>query len=393
MGMLVNELREVLSIEGLRLLDSLPPFDSGADVVRAVADLRKAGHSPAMVAAVLSQSKLRAKAVSKFGPFAERMLFTEAGLEQATRIQVAALHAGRFRDAGVARVADLGCGIGADALALAAIDLEVTAVERDEVTAAIAAYNLAPWTNATVEHGDATEFDLSGHDGVYLDPARRDGVRRLTDPADWSPSLDFAFEIGGRLPTGVKLGPGIDRDLIPAGAEAQWISVDRDVVELGVWFGAAARPGITRSALVIGEHGAAELTAAADSADVAIGDLGEFVYEPDGAVIRARLIGDLARTLDARMLSDQIAYLSTDRAVQTPFAVGFRVTETLPLDVKAIKKRLGILGIGTLEIKKRGVDIDPAAFRSKLSLKGRESATLFLTRVAGKRVALLAQRL
>jgi predicted RNA methylase len=393
MGMLVNELREVLSIEGLRLLDSLPPFDSGADVVRAVADLRKAGHSPAMVAAVLSQSKLRAKAVSKFGPFAERMLFTEAGLEQATRIQVAALHAGRFRDAGVARVADLGCGIGADALALAAIDLEVTAVERDEVTAAIAAYNLAPWTNATVEHGDATEFDLSGHDGVYLDPARRDGVRRLADPADWSPSLDFAFEIGGRLPTGVKLGPGIDRDLIPTGAEAQWISVDRDVVELGVWFGAAARPGITRSALVIGEHGAAELTAAADSADVAIGDLGEFVYEPDGAVIRARLIGDLARTLDARMLSDQIAYLSTDRAVQTPFAVGFRVTETLPLDVKAIKKRLGILGIGTLEIKKRGVDIDPAAFRSKLSLKGRESATLFLTRVAGKRVALLAQRL
>ena len=390
--MLVNELREVLSIEGLRLLDSLPPFDPGADVVRAVSDLRKAGHSPALVAAVLSQSRLRAKAVSKFGPFAERMLFTDAGLEQATRIQVAALHAGRFRDAGVTRVADLGCGIGADALALAALELEVTAVERDEVTAAIAAYNLAPWPNAAVEHGDATAFDLSGHDGVYLDPARRDGARRLTDPADWSPSLDFAFEIGGRLPTGVKLGPGIDRDLIPAGAEAQWISVDRDVVELGVWFGAAARPGITRSALVIGEHGTAELTAAADSEDVGIGDLGEFVYEPDGAVIRARLIGDLARSLDARMLSDQIAYLTADSAVRTPFAVCFRVTETLPLDAKVIKKRLGALGIGTLEIKKRGVDIDPAAFRSKLSLKGRESATLFLTRVGGRRVALLAQR-
>jgi len=390
--MLVDELREVLSIEGLRLLDSLPPFDPGADVVRTVAALRKEGHSPALVAAVLGQSKLRARAAAKFGPFAERMLFTEAGLEQATRIQVAALHAGRFREAGVSRVADLGCGIGADALALAAIELEVTAVERDEVTAAIAAYNLAPWTNATVEHGDATAFDLSGHDGVYLDPARRSGARRLKDPADWSPSLDFAFEIGTRLPTGVKLGPGIDRDLIPVGAEAQWVSVDRDVVELGVWFGAAARPGITRSALVIGDHGAAELTAAADSADVPIGDLGEFVYEPDGAVIRARLIGDLARSLDARMLSDQIAYLTADRAVQTPFAVCFRITETLPLDVKAIKKRLSALGVGTLEIKKRGVDIDPAVFRSKLSLKGRASATLFLTRVAGRRVALLAER-
>jgi hypothetical protein len=92
------------------------------------------------------------------------------------------------------------------------------------------------------------------------------------------------------------------------------------------------------------------------------------------------------------MISDQIAYLSTDAAVQTPFAVGFRITETLPLDERAIKKRLQTLGVGTLEIKKRGVDIDPAQFRAKLSLKGTNNATLFLTRVAGKRVALLAER-
>ena len=388
----VTEFRELLSTEGLGLLDSLPAFDSKTDVVRTVADLRKAGHSPALVAAVLSQSKLRARAVAKFGPFAGRMLFTEAGLEQATRLKVAALHAGRFRDAGVVRVADLGCGIGADALALAAIDIAVTGVERDEVTAAIAAYNLAPFENATIEHADARDFDLAAFDGVYLDPARRSDARRLKDPADWSPSLDFAFGIGSRLPTGVKLGPGIDRDLIPAGVEAQWVSVDRDVVELGVWFGAAARPGVGRSALVIGEHGSAELTAAADSPDVELGELGEYLYEPDGAVIRARLIGDLARGIDARMISDQIAYLSTDTAVDTPFAVGFRITETLPLDEKAIKRRLQALGIGTLEIKKRGVDIDPAQFRAKLSLKGNDDATLFLTRVAGKRVALLAQR-
>ena len=387
-----TELRELLTTEGLRLLDSLPPFDSNADVVRTVASLRKAGHSPALVAAVLSQSKLRSRAVPKFGPFAKRMLFTEAGLEQATRLKVAALHAGRFRDAGVTSVADLGCGIGADALALAAIDLRVTGVERDEVTAAIAAYNLAPFENATIENADATAVDLAAFEGVYLDPARRSDARRLKDPADWSPSLDFAFEIGSRLPTGVKLGPGIDRDLIPAGVEAQWISVDRDVVELGVWFGAAARPGIGRSALVISDHGTAELTAAADSADVELGALGEYLYEPDGAVIRARLIGDLARSMDARMISDQIAYLSTDSAVETPFAVGFRITEILPLDERAIKKRLQTLGVGTLEIKKRGVDIDPAQFRAKLSLKGSKNATLFLTRVGGKRVALLAER-
>lgn len=386
------ELMELLSADGLRLLDSLPPYESKADVLKMVSDLRSAGHSPALVAAVLNQSKLRARADAKFGPFAQRMLFTEPGLEQATRLSVAAIHAGRFQSAGVRRVADLGCGVGADAMAMAALDLAVTAVERDELTAAVAAYNLAPWPDVTVEHADATEFDLSGVDAVYLDPARRDDRKRLSNPADWSPSLDFAFGLGQRLPTGVKLGPGVDRDLIPAEAEAQWISVGHDVVELGVWFGSLARAGIRRAALVIGDHGRAELTAGDDSEDVEVGPLGQYLYEPDGAVIRARLIGDLGRRVGAHMLSAGIAWLTSDQAIDTPFASRFRVVATFPLDERSLRKELAVRRIGTLEIKKRGVDIDPATFRKKLSLKGPESATLILTRVGGRHTALLAER-
>lgn len=387
-----SELRELLTPDGLRLLDSLPAWHSGTDVVRSVADLRKAGHSPVLVAAVLHQARLRSKAVAKFGPFAERMLFTTAGLEQATRLQVAALHAGRYRDAGVTRVADLGSGIGADALAMAAIDLEVTAVERDEVTAALAAYNLAPWQNASVVNGDATEVDLDDFDAAYVDPARRSSSRRLNDPADWSPSLDFAFGIAGRIPVGVKLGPGIDRDLIPEGCEAQWISVGGDVVELGVWFGSLARPGVGRSALVLGASGPAELTSADDSEDAETGALGAYVLEPDGAVIRARLIGDLARSLGAHMLDPRIAYLTSDEAVTSPFASCFRVLEQLPFDERTIKKSLAARGIGVLEIKKRGVDLDPAVLRTRLAPKGSASATLIVTRVGEKRMALLAER-
>ncbi|GAA1207737.1 class I SAM-dependent methyltransferase [Rhodoglobus aureus] len=387
-----SELRELLSTEGLRLLDSLPVWQSNDEIVRTVAELRKAGHSAGLVAAVLSQSKLRAKAASKFGPFAERMLFTEAGLEQATRLSVASLHAGRFSAAGVKWVADLGCGIGADALAIAGLDLNVTAVERDETTAAIASYNLAPWSNAQVVHGDAESADLTGIDGIYLDPARRDARVRLTNPADWTPSLDFAFGLAERYPTGIKLGPGVDRALIPDSAEAQWVSVGREVVELGLWFGAVARPGIRRAALVIGEHGTAEMTAATDSADEAAGELGQYLFEPDGAVIRARLIGDLARQLNGRMLDTSIAYFSADTAAASPFATCFEIVADFPLDKRSLKKELAARKIGTLEIKKRGVDIDPATFRTSLSLKGENSATLILTRVAGKRRALLAQR-
>jgi SAM-dependent methyltransferase len=385
-----TELRELLTPAGLTLLDSVGAQDASTDVVRAVSELRRAGYPPALVAAVLTQARLRTKARAKFGPFADRMLFTEAGLEQATRLRVAAGHAGRFRDAGLVRVADLGCGIGADALAMAAIDLEVTAVDVDEVTSAVAAYNLAPWPDATVVHADATAFDLTGFDAAWVDPARRSDGRRLPDPADWSPSLDFAFTLP--VPAGIKLGPGIDRSLLPAGTEAQWVSVGRDVVEVVVWTGALARPGVGRAALVLGVDGAAELTSAADSEDEGAGDLGEFLLEPDGAVIRARLIGDLARRVDGRMLDTSIAYVTADAATPTPFGTWFRVREEFPLDEKVLRRELRARGIGTLEIKKRGIDVDPAVLRTRLAPKGPGAATLVLTRVGGRRRALLADR-
>jgi SAM-dependent methyltransferase len=396
-----TELVELLSPASLRLLDSLPPYDSNGDVLKLVSELRKAGHAPGLVSAVLGQSRLRAKASAKFGEFAERMLFTDAGLEQATRLRVAALHAGRFAGLEAAlgrppRIADLGCGIGGDAMAFAAMDLPVVAVDADEVTATVASFNLAPFSNASALQADAETVDLGDFDAVWLDPARRtsghSNTTRLTRSEDYSPSLDFAYLLATTLPLGMKLGPGHDRDQIPVDAEAQWVSVDGQLVEMGLWFGALARPGIRRSALLLTSGGVQEMTAPADSEDAPGGELGNYVYEPDGAVIRARLIGDLARSLDARMLSEGIAYLTNDTLTPTPFASAFRVLETLPFDEKKLRLALLERRIGTLEIKKRGVDVDPATLRTRLKLKGPESATLILTRAAGHRVALLVER-
>ena len=165
------------------------------------------------------------------------------------------------------------------------------------------------------------------------------------------------------------------------------------MVEVGLWFGALARPGITRAALIVSDAGTSELTAEADSEDAEVGALGEYLYEPDGAVIRARLIGDLVRSVGGRMLDRTIAYFSADDAIASPFATGFRVLETFPFDEKLLKRELAARKIGTLEIKKRGMDVDPAQLRTKLSLKGPQSATLILTRAGGKRLALLAERL
>lgn len=393
----MGELRTVLTPEALRAIDELGKIGSTDAAARAVMRLRGEGRSPDFVSAVVGQARLRTKARAKFGAFADRMLFTRAGLEQATRLGVAARHAGRMRAAGIAHVSDLGCGIGGDALAFAGAGLRVTAVDADEVTAALAAYNLAPFgSDVEVRHGFAEDHaPAGGTEAVWLDPARRTAGHsetRRVSADDYSPSLEWAFALADRVPTGIKLGPAHDRDAIPAGVEAQWVSADGDVVELVLWSGVLARPGVRRAALVIRGDRAHELTAPADTEDAEVRELGAYVHEPDGAVIRARLIGDLARALDAGMLDPHIAYLTSDAPAESPFAASFRVREVLPMNPKAIGAVLKKAGIGRLEIKKRGVDVDPAAFRKKLNLHGPGEATLILVRIGDKRHAILADR-
>jgi len=378
--------------ETLSLINALGEQSSLDDLVGTVSKLRAAGHPQERIHHAIEQVRLRRKAVPKFAEFAKSMLFTEAGLEQATRLSVAAHHAGRFQTAGLKSVADLGCGIGGDSMAFAALGLDVLSVEADPLTAAVASFNVASFDNAKVENTTLESIDLSLVESAWLDPARRDGVTRLTNPDDWSPSLDVAFEIARTLPSGVKLAPGMDRGLIPDDMEAQWVSAGGDVVEMVLWSSALKTEGVTRSALIIGPTSSHTLSAPGDTEDVEVGELGEFLYEPDGAIIRARLIGDVARSLGGRMIDSSIAYFSADSHQPTPFATAFAVEEVLSPKPKDLAKWVRANQVGTLEIKKRGFDVDPASLRKQLPLSGPASKTLFLTRISGKKVAIAATR-
>ena len=115
------------------------------------------------------------------------------------------------------------------------------AVDADPLTAAMAAANAAALGLGdllTVECADATTVDLTGVDAVFCDPARRRGAGAIFDPAAYSPPWDFVVGLAERVGrTVVKVAPGIDHALIPAGAEAEWVSVDGDLVEAALWCG------------------------------------------------------------------------------------------------------------------------------------------------------------
>ena len=374
-------------------------YSSATDVVALVSKLRSQGHDPATVAAVLTQAKLRKRAVAKFGEFASQMLFTEAGLEQASRLKVAAIHAGRFRSTGIKQVADLGCGIGAESMALASLGIEVKAFEIDEVTAAVATYNLATFENASVEIADVQTLDLSGFEALYFDPARRElhgpkksSTQRHFDPANFSPNYNFVLEQAKTKPTGIKLGPGHDKKQIPAGCEAQWISVDGDLVELGLWFGKLARESIARSALLISSTGQNEITSSEmESPNADLAEIGEYVYEPDNSLIRSGLIADFANPLGLTLISPEIAYLSSNEEISSPWLKGYKVIDNLVFDRKKLKAYVRENNIGILEIKKRGSDVSPEELRKQLAPKGEGAATLIVTRVGDAHRVLVAK--
>lgn len=391
----------LISPEGQALLAEVGEIDSKADMVKVVSKLRGKGHSAELVATVLTQVKLRRRAKAKFGEFAETMFFTEEGLEQASRLKVAAIHAGRFRNHGLKRIADLGCGIGAESLAIASLDMEVTAFEIDEVTAALATYNLASFENVKVEQADVTTINLANFDGLFIDPARRDLKdsktninKRKYDINDFSPSFDFVLEVARTKPTIVKLGPGLDHKDIPEDAEAVWVSDDGDLVELTLYFGILRRPEVKRAALLLSPNGTFEITSSeAERLDAPLGELGKYLYEPDASIIRSHMVGDLAISLGLNIFSNEIAYLSSNEEVHSPWLKGYEVLENLVFDRKKLKAYLREKNIGVLEIKKRGADITPEQLRRELDPKGTESATLIVTRVDGAHRVLIVRAL
>jgi SAM-dependent methyltransferase len=333
----------------------------------------------------------RAVAARKL-PDAERLICDRDAAEQATSELVARHTAQRF--AGAHRVADLGCGMGGDALAIAR-HAPVLAVDADPARLAMVEANAEARALAhrvVTMRAEIETFSLpSIVDAVWLDPSRRGERGRTLDPRRWSPPLDVAIEIARRVPgAGIKMAPGIDLALLPADGEVEFISLDGDLVEAVLWLGRLVRAA--RRATVL--PAAVSLEGEPDTGATAIREPGRYLYDPDPAVGRAGLIDALAERLGAWKLADRIAYLSSDEAAETPFARRFRVLDWLPFSERALLDRLRHLGADRVEVMRRGSPVDTNGLEVRLgrALEGDRVLTVALTRVRGEHVAVVCER-
>jgi hypothetical protein len=268
--------------------------------------------------------------------------------------------------------------------------VSVLAVDRDPLTCAVAEANAASLGLAElveVRCADVTEVDVSGYDAVFTDPARRTSRGRVFDPEAYSPPLSWAIEAARRTRFGaLKVAPGIPHELVPEGAEAEWVSDHGEVKEAVLWFGTEpAEPH--RATLLPGDR----TLAGGRLPDPPAGPVGRYLYEPDGAVIRAHMVAEVAQQVEGRLVAPMIAYVTSDQLTATPFAHAYEVGDVLPYNVKKLKALLRDRGVGTVVIKKRGMAITPEELRRQLKPSGPNTVTVILSRTDDGPLMLLAQ--
>lgn len=419
-------MRLLLSAAGRDLLDRLAGEELSADRALALSASLRRAYPGELVAAALTQQALRLSAREKFSR-AGQMLFTRTGLEQASSELTARHAAARF--AGSRVVADLCCGIGGNLVALAeaarAADSvaptddsmitessqqlpgtefrdhgsRVVGVDSDPTSLEFARHNVAvcaPAARAGFVCADVTQAPLRVIDALFIDPARRDDRGRL--PAgQYRPPLSYCLRLAetfGRV--GIKAAPGVRRDLVPDGWETEFVAVGRELKEALLWSpGLATGGGAATRATVLpaGDTLTATMATTGNRKRSPVAPPGSYLLDPNPAVTRAGLVTDLAELTGTWQIDPMIAFLSSDEPARTPFARTLRIVESAPWHEKRFARRLRELGIGSADIRRRGLAGDVARIHRRLGLQGPGAATIVLTRVADQPWGLICQPL
>ena len=395
------------------------------DALQVSTALHKAGYSNENRAAIMDYMALVPKFREKFG-FSSFLLCDKLALEQSTAQDIGRWKANLWSREG--SVNDLCCGMGGDSFYLPA-SLTLTGVDLDENRLAMYRHNLQAFgKDASVKCADVRSVE--GADYFTIDPARRaiEGENQR-DLRNLTPTLEEVVEISKHYKGGMaKLPPGYPPAEIPDGTEILYLGGHSDCRECLVLFGELAKHPDTVRAVIVGKNGetVAEWSrkrdrsletldddlqekldrndslegkdrtyrTATSRSDLPLGEIGKYIAEPAPVLIRSRLFSDaaLAHDPDAHLISEGIAYVSSDKPLPAPAFTSYEILAHAEIATGAVRSMLKEHDIGKITLKLRGVKLDPDAETKRLKPKGKNSAILFYTRFRGEKIAILTRR-
>ncbi len=350
-------------------------------------------------------------------------------------------------------VHDLCCGMGGDSFFLPKNFLTV-GVDLDENRLAMYRYNSrvmresgdSPADENTKNAGntiladvrevarknDSENTPLTQRKADYftIDPARRaiEGENQR-DLRNLTPTFEEVIEIAKHYKGGMaKIPPGYPICEIPCGTEIIYIGQRTDCRECLVLFGELAQNPDHVRAVMVDKTGneIASWTFARDEkrearneseqsqydhnyelegrdriyrtssseSDLPLGGISKFIAEPAPVLLRSHLFGVVALDHDetTHLISPGIAYVTSEKPLPSPAFANYEVLDSAEISTGAVRAMLKSHDIGKLTLKLRGVRVDPDQEIKRLKPKGKNTATLFYTRLDGEKIAILARR-
>jgi len=345
-------------------------------------------YSDRLVRGAFALCDLRRRGAAKFSR-APSMWFDRQGLEQATSEAVSRHKAARFSGT----VLDFCCGIGGDALSLAAGNCSVTAVDANPVACLRTAWN----AEACGVSGQITtrcqdvEAAEPGAALVHIDPDRRaQAAGRAIRVEDYVPGLEFLQHLARSGRGGaIKLSPAANFGGKFHDVEIELVSLDGECKEATIWFCELRGTNTCRATVLpSGETISGEPL----EFEAQVVPAERYVYDPDPAVVRAGLVDAVADRYGLSRLDRAEEYLTGSVLVATGFVQPFEVLTELPNNEVEIRKYFRSAQFGQVEIKCRHIPINADAVRRRLPLSGQLPAVLIFARLAGKSRALVCRR-
>lgn len=342
---------------------------------------------------VAETTELRRRAEVKFSR-ASQMFFTRKLLEQATEESIADYKAARFSPA--ARIADICCGIGGDALGLAR-QRQVVLVDCDPVATLLAERNTQVNDGLPTEfvNGDAESFAVGSVDAIHIDPDRRTSLGRTIALEQFQPSLaaiEQMLATNGNMAVKTAPATSVPDDWSIAG-EREWIGSRRECRQQMVWLGNLARQPGARMATVIDRNGRpTSFTGDASVTSPNVRAWLRFVHEPHAAVLAAGIDGDFAQQHDCARVDSTVPYYTSDQPFDSPLIASFEILEVLPYDLRKLRTAVAVHNGGTLEVKVRGVLVKPSEVIAKIRPRGSSPLTILLSGSRSSTQAIVARR-
>ena len=384
----------------------------------------------------------------------EFLLCDKLALEQSTAQDIGrwkatlwecARQANKNSSEGAPVVHDLCCGMGGDSFFLPK-ELTAIGVDLDENRLAMYRYNSSVMRGVSPESSDAhtiladvreiakqndsknATLARPKADYFTIDPARRaiEGENQR-DLRNLTPTFEEVIEISKHYKGGMaKIPPGYPISEIPRGTEILYIGSRTDCRECLVLFGELAQNPDHVRAVMVDKSGneIANWTFARDEkrearneseqsqydhnyelegrdrvyrtssseSDLPLGGISKFIAEPAPVLLRSHLFGVVALAHDetTHLISPGIAYVTSKKPLPAPAFANYEILESSEISTGAVRAMLKSHDIGKLTLKLRGVKVDPDQEIKRLKPKGKNSATLFYTRLDGEKIAILA---